>query len=666
MASTLDSISEVLRDIAGRLTRLEDRGQRPQGPLCPTWNDQGWLNTRRPPTQPGSVPMTGSRHPEQAPPITRQSYAGVSSRPGGYPSTGRDNSTLSSRMHPPTNNRRPPSVSVLNLDFWFLVNTIFDLVRLEHHRRIWLRFPGKLRWTLGEFIGMISPPLPNKQWADSMNALERDIEKTVVQRTRDHIETQKCTLKTALNNSNPDGLESAAHLAHQRLEARYGNKIRSRYMDEYFEEVLSYVGTSRSNVETIPTNQVGSINPTRPAVPPTTTRPASVAPMATTPQGSETNLKRLLTVSPSSDGSCGDEDDDFVTVTSKRTKKQTKRSRITGSGRSPVNQVGSETEIRNSRSAHVIPEMTEREISTYRISSGDEMEETMMPSTLNQVTSIIDGDSQPQQNTVPSKNTPLPSKRTSKNADMRSYLSSSAPQPRVSDQETAEAALSQPGSSTAAMGRSDRSESGGEANVTRMTVEDGTVMVSKHSGKDKTKWRVSPKPSAKVLVLGDSNMNLCRNLEDDFEVHAFSGARLANINVLLSQTDLDKTAVTDVVVAVGINNRDKPFRSSTIYDLRQTVSMAEKMKATVHFLGVSTPEDGTSDNIVQLNKHAEEWFGARYIEPILPHQVHISPTDTKYGIHHEEGTVERIFNEIITHIEMFRLNEPQMTSRGPR
>ena len=160
----LDSISNALREIMSRLDRLEGRSHDPV-PVRVTGPDSVTLN-----------------------PTVRPTYADRTSRPPGapsgvrHPAQGRVNSTHHNRGHSWVRTGRP-TVTSTNRDFWLMINMIFNLVRLERHRTIWTRMPTKVGQALGDFVGMISPPLPDLSWTESMCSLEKDIVTAVLRKT---------------------------------------------------------------------------------------------------------------------------------------------------------------------------------------------------------------------------------------------------------------------------------------------------------------------------------------------------------------------------------------------------------------------------------------------------------------------------------------------------
>ena len=635
--------------MSDRLFRLESH--KPEiGPVHPTWNVQRGPRTQGILRTPEPRPMVSQGTWGPAHPVIRDSYAQVTARqpqgltaphrlntgpqgPTTWPprqATGRDNSTRYNRTDPPFRTQQP-RVTTTNLDFWFLVNTLFNLVRLEHHRMIWIKLPMKIGNAMNEFVSMICPPLPNNDWRESMCGLEKDIEQSILQKIHNHFETQKCDLMTSLKNSNPEDLEEAADLAYQRLRNQFGNKIRTKHLNDYLTSIKSCVGASRPpliNYDDLPTDKKMPRKTTNQSIPfpspvriPSTSAGIPVVAQnsnpttstAKTPRPSETTLKRTLSISPPSNHSADENDSSPVPLSPRNNK--TKKCRILSAPCTPVT-VG----------------VTDLEMSE---------------------TQVIDNSN---------TNTASSPRRAMKNANIRSYLSSTSqskvttsvavtgdshtPIRSTTIRPTDTTTLEPTGSPTGSVMEAAFEEAFDEEDEEYMK----TILHPSHS---KQTWCLTPKLGTRVLVLGDSNMKLCIQVQKEYEVHAFSGAHLAHINVLLTETTFP-SSIKDIVIAVGINNRDKSFPHTTIHDLRKTISIAKGLKQRIHFVGVSAQND-PSGNIQRLNELASKWFMGNYIVPIPPEEVEILPTDTKFGIHHSFDTVQTVFSHILYHIETLNL-----------
>lgn len=618
MTGTLDSIATMLQEISRRLDRLEGRGGDNGGPSYPLRNDQGPPGTNGPRPMADPIPM---RDPSaQSGPITRDSYAGVSSRQPRNsswerePTLGRGISTHNDRVLPNQQTERP-TIASTNRDFWFIISTIFNLVRLEYFRLNWVELPLKVGRALGDFVDMVQPPLPDDDWTEGMNELKRDIEGSVMRRTKKHIEAQRERLIKALNCSNPEDKAVAGRLAQERLNERYGHKIQFRRMRDYLQEVLSYIGIARTNTVNNPIDRIGCL--TNPVPPVTPECPAAVP----TPQPPPvSHKKRIFIASPDADDYSNE--DGFITP------RRTKKAKAPSSNPNqvlPIEALG----VRPS-------------FSVLEIEGENDMDDDPVVMISRTPTK------RSQDSNSPPPGTP---KGTRRNEDIRTFMVTNAP-PKVADKVATieEPIPPQPSSSKGTTSVPKDLEIYGDtasSGPTDFAIKSPEINATYHTGENKKKWRARTRPSTTVLVIGDSNMRLGKTRDSKYEVHAFSGANLSHAYDILYHSELE-TPITDIVVAIGINNRDCDFNLGTLPYLDKIARRAAIMDQRVHFLGVSTPKEPTL-SIRELNKKAKEMFGTQYITPLPFDQVSVLQSDTT-GIHHDDGTVRRILDSIRVHL----------------
>ena len=172
-----------------------------------------------------------------------------------------------------------------------------------------------------------------------------------------------------------------------------------------------------------------------------------------------------------------------------------------------------------------------------------------------------------------------------------------------------------------------------------------------YDGLAKHTWFLQVRSQASTVILGDSNFRRVQLIDDNFEVHAFSGARLAHTCRIIECSDIPDT-VRNLVIAVGINDRSRDFNSITVADAKKLATATKNLKQRVYFLGISSPKTLTpeeDDNIIRLNGEMAAHFGSRFIPPIPRDQVEIDPKDP-YKIHHTNETVRKVFSSLINHI----------------
>jgi len=169
-----------------------------------------------------------------------------------------------------------------------------------------------------------------------------------------------------------------------------------------------------------------------------------------------------------------------------------------------------------------------------------------------------------------------------------------------------------------------------------------------HDNTSKSRWKLVIKNSPSTVLVTDSNFRLAHDIPipDDWEIHVYPGNNFAHTtNILKTATIPD--CVKNVILAVGINNKEWKFETSTRPDLNKMVVEAKKMKPSVHFLGVSTVDPPAS--IKMINESGRRNFGDKFIPALPEDQVTISPIDP-LGIHVDKVTVQKIINSIKDHL----------------
>ena len=175
-----------------------------------------------------------------------------------------------------------------------------------------------------------------------------------------------------------------------------------------------------------------------------------------------------------------------------------------------------------------------------------------------------------------------------------------------------------------------------------------------HEGWAKNTSILRVRPNTMHVILADSNFRFHRVKHEDYEVHVFPGANLSHACAILKNFEIPHT-VQNVIICVGMNNRSWKYHVSTAPDLRKLVAATKKFWQKSYFLGVSMPRlmnQEESDNVARLNEDARGRFGDRFIPPLPQDQVRMATGD-KYGIHHDEETVRKVFQSIDDEISSF-------------
>ena len=151
-----------------------------------------------------------------------------------------------------------------------------------------------------------------------------------------------------------------------------------------------------------------------------------------------------------------------------------------------------------------------------------------------------------------------------------------------------------------------------------------------------------------VMVIGDSNLRFMGGLPTNYQVAVMPGARFMHINEVVKALPKSST-FEHIVVAAGINHRDRDYNKETLPDLRTLVDSLRNSGKTAHFLGLSynsklAPE--MKANLSHINKAAQSEFKHRFIQPLPDAKICTKPD----GIHHVQYTVNAIRESIIKHM----------------
>ena len=171
----------------------------------------------------------------------------------------------------------------------------------------------------------------------------------------------------------------------------------------------------------------------------------------------------------------------------------------------------------------------------------------------------------------------------------------------------------------------------------------------------KNSWQLHMKTNASVLLIGDSNCRLMRDIPDHWELHSYPGAKLGHVADLMSTATLCHN-LTDVVILVGINHRSDHFKNTTKSIFTKAFLTIKKRNIVGHFVGISVDSSKLDpmdyNNILALNDLAMNRLSTKHYVPALPHrQVSISSSD-RDKIHHTQETVDKIRDSIVIHFDL--------------
>lgn len=163
-----------------------------------------------------------------------------------------------------------------------------------------------------------------------------------------------------------------------------------------------------------------------------------------------------------------------------------------------------------------------------------------------------------------------------------------------------------------------------------------------HQRQNKVEWEVKPMETTKIIIIGDSNLTLARQIPENVEVHAFPGMLLQHATAVLRKLPRLNNPIK-VIIAVGINHRDWSWEDlePEMEDLHRTIG---DFGGEIYLAGVPLNNKLNQDQrgtLTALNNKMKEWQEGHFISPILTEEVEVTPTD-RYRIHHTQETTDKV------------------------
>ena len=170
---------------------------------------------------------------------------------------------------------------------------------------------------------------------------------------------------------------------------------------------------------------------------------------------------------------------------------------------------------------------------------------------------------------------------------------------------------------------------------------------SKDYNKSYFTTKISVKPSCRVLVVGDSQLqNLV--LPEHFQIDSFRGGKFPHITDAVKGLELPDQ-VEDIVVAAGINHRDVNLDKETMPTLTTCIAALRRTGRRIHFLEVSIPNSFSEvqrGRMEAVNEYVRSRpMDLRYIGACPREKV----TTGADGLHYGKTTLAIIAGKITDH-----------------
>lgn len=551
-----------------------------------------------------------------------------------------------------------------NDDTQILSRKLFRSVQIKHHSKNWQTIPKNLARKIDDVFNNVVPPAPSDETKQKLQELGGYCKSSLVAIMLSHLAETQTRINTELvaaPAAEPEAFDEAAYIARSKLSRHFGNKIEIAEINNWLTEDLWLIerrGQNKGEQQNPVTTPRNAEHPwAQPARPAKRRADEIISPIATS------NPFEALAADPVINL---DDDVEFPQPSKDKPSKKCKTTRpitppptenLQGSGTGTNSMEADEVATGyHSPAKTSIPPTTaiqqrqeEAEAGTPRrqpTPQASDSSESPNAERANRVAQVSEasantGLNQPQENVTCCRNSDLETPEPA--------VELAEPPATDQEQDSDPHCPTQPSSSAPAR----LAEQPGIASIFDDILDqvasqkEGRVTI--HPANPKNQWHASIQRDTDVLIIGDSNLRLTRNLPAEWEAHVFPGAYLSHAATIIDQLKPSKS-LRSIVVACGINNRGWPLRDIK-HDVNKVANAALKKRLPIHFVGVSiSPKLLQSEHqkMDELNKMAQEKFKLAFIKPLEPHEVSVSPTD-KFQIHYDQCTVDKIVSNIKKH-----------------
>jgi len=156
-----------------------------------------------------------------------------------------------------------------------------------------------------------------------------------------------------------------------------------------------------------------------------------------------------------------------------------------------------------------------------------------------------------------------------------------------------------------------------------------------------------------TVILADSNGSAFAdvNVPDKYQVFSFSGMNLKHAARLLTTSDQQLRHTHNIVMAVGINDRDATDDTEIMSDLKAINDWGHHHQKRIVFtaIPISPKLNGnTSRTVSHINELARDIFEDNFIPSVDTSEFVLRPD--KFGIHYTSSTADKVLSVIINHL----------------
>jgi len=510
-----------------------------------------------------------------------------------------------------TSTNQPPS---RNPEFATIVRLLNLKVRLAHHSQNWARVPKKIQEQVGVIFDNITPPGPTTFFRDRMEHLKQTFLTNLSEEVRRHIQEMKDDLETSLATFDEDDGDAAGHIALKQIKER-NKRIPANFAFDHIRQGILSLKTTEAAA-----SQLRPATPLRSCPPSTLTSDLPQHGLSTLPP------PLLQRQRPA------------TTATIKTTQ---------------------DTLSMSPRNCSLSPLMGHHSPSSTPHRSPSPMDFCNIPPTA--PTSGTDTPSQSTSQTAPT--TPLVINVPAQNSGTKRTRHNSTGSPEYENlgrplpvdknpkKHNKPTAASQPSNHSIndlqAASYTTQSRSRSRSPLKSRKDNHHTVDTLQYSNVCKDA-AISYNPQYETLVIGDSNVKFFAKLitPPDWQVVCIPGLRFANFTSSLLPPS--RSTPLNIIIVVGINNRNVDFKLSTSPTIMNTLALLQRFAPSAKLFATGITHSGTFPagdikNINDINTKLRSTFPL-FIEPIPSAEVTLDrPADP---VHHDRVTASKILNSI--------------------
>ena len=594
---------------ANHVTGLTGMG--PQQPLLQRTAAGGANRASRGTGPVGGGPRQVGPH-QQGPSVMNRTVAASTAAPAGQAAT------------------RQPETRSTNVDFAGMCKSMFRYAQISHAMSNWEVVPKGIESGLKRFVSNIKPPMPNGELSSRLTALTVDFGERVREAVGTHLIECKLQVEQRMMMLDRTDVEQASRIVCRQLDTKLGKKLSRERRDDLLKSAIGMLGLGRDHLDE-----------------------------ADEEEGMEDDVMNASTWPPPGSVQQTEVEDGGVTV-GVTGGDQTSGSGLVGSVQAAQSKVilgvmacgGTDGRSPNKkRKTEVVAQVSDSQVDLFSQTQTQGSSDIQPGQQTAVLTTSREGDGL---TGVPGGLTGVLGITSNETTNVTSTTAARNQVINDAFAITFDCVIDNDVSvMNTAADNYDVKEVSTEANITvNKPVDDDIDQYASPNDNvtlyDKTDLtRLFIPAHCNILVLGDSNLRLITGLPAKYEVVVIPGARFAHITEAVNALQTS-TAVEHIVVAAGINHRDRDYNKETLPAARTLADTLRRRGLTAHFLGVSYNNKlapGLKANLDHINTSARSEYKERFIPPVPSDKVSTGPD----GIHHKQYTVNAIRDSILAH-----------------